>query len=72
MLGWVFLVVLAGCAIAWVWPLSAAMIEVLAVVLAGTVFLIICAVEARHYRGVEGAPLACLVDPLNSDRERAT
>jgi hypothetical protein len=26
MLGWVFLVVLAGCAIAWaVWPLSAAM-----------------------------------------------
>jgi len=48
MLGWVFLVVLAGCAIAWVWPLSAAMIEVLAPVLAGAVFLIICAVEARH------------------------
>ena len=49
MLGWVFLVVLAGCAIAWaVWPLSAAMIEVLAVVLARAVFLIICAVEARH------------------------
>jgi hypothetical protein len=56
MLGWVFLVVLAGCAIVWAdWPLSATMIEVLAVVLAGAVFLIICAVEARQARYRESA-----------------
>jgi hypothetical protein len=49
MLVWVFLVVLAASALVWaVWPLSAAMIEMLALVLAGAVFLIICAVDARQ------------------------
>ena len=43
------MVVLVACALAWaLWPLSAAMIEVLALVIAGAPFLLICAVEARQ------------------------
>ena len=49
MLVWVLLVVLAACALALgIWPLDPALIEVVALVVAGTVFLIICAAEARH------------------------
>jgi hypothetical protein len=49
MLIWASLVVLVVCALAWsIWPLSAAMIEVFALVLAGAVFLIVCAIEARQ------------------------
>jgi uncharacterized membrane protein YoaK (UPF0700 family) len=46
---WVLLVVLAACAVVLgIWPLDPALIEVVALVVAGAVFLIICAVEARH------------------------
>jgi hypothetical protein len=46
---WVLLVVLAACGLAWaVWPPDPVMVELLPLVLAGAVFLIICAVEARH------------------------
>jgi hypothetical protein len=49
MLVWVLLVVLAACALALgIWPLDPALTEVVALVFAGAVFLIICAVEARH------------------------
>ena len=49
MLVWVLLVVLAACALTLgIWPLDPALIEVVALVFAGAVFLIICAVEARH------------------------
>ena len=49
MLIWASFVVLLACALAWaLWPLSAAMIEVLALVVAGAVFLLICAIEARQ------------------------
>jgi hypothetical protein len=49
MLVWVLLVVLAVCAIAWaIWPLDTAVIELVPLVVAGAVFVIICAVEARH------------------------
>jgi hypothetical protein len=49
MLVWVLLVVLAACALALgIWPLDPALIEVVALVVAGAVFLIICAIEARH------------------------
>ena len=42
-------VVLVACALAWaIGPLSPAMIEVLALVVAGAVFLLICAIEARQ------------------------
>ena len=43
------MVVLVVCAVAWaIWPMSAAMIEVFALLLAGAVFLIVCAIEARQ------------------------
>jgi hypothetical protein len=49
MLASVLLVVLAACALALpIWPLDPALTEVVAVPFAGAVFLIICAVEARH------------------------
>ena len=49
MLVWVLLVVLAACAVAWTtWPFDPTMIEVVALVSAGALFVIICAVEARH------------------------
>ena len=49
MLVWVLVVVLAACALALgTWPLDPALIEVVALVFAGAVFLIICAVESRH------------------------
>ena len=49
MLVWVLLVVLAALGFAWaVWPLDGLMIELLPLIFAGAVFVIICAVEARH------------------------
>ncbi len=49
MLVWVLLIVLAACGLAWaVLPMQGMMVELLPLVVAGAVFLIICAVEARH------------------------
>jgi hypothetical protein len=49
MLVWVLLVVLAACGLAWaVLPMQGIMVELLPLVFASTVFLIICAVEARQ------------------------
>ena len=49
MLVWALLVVLAACGLTWaVWPLDAVMIELIPLVVAGALFVIICAVEARQ------------------------
>ena len=49
MLVWVLLVVLAACAaVSALWPLDPGMIEIIALVSAGALFMLICAIEARH------------------------
>ena len=46
---WVLLVIAAACGLAWaILPLEGIIVELLPLVFASAVFLIICAVEARH------------------------